>query len=189
MRLVTMIGTALPGLVLALHGTAVAALEGVQVPDTRLVDGTTVTLNGVGLRTATFLKVKVYVMALYLETPDGSAASIIDSPQAARMELHMLRDVGADDMRKAWTKGFRDNYRGSSDLSAQIGSLKAATGDLEDGDVLAFDFAGPTVTVRHNDETTATIEGAEFRRGLMSVWLGEKPPNKGLKQGMLGQGD
>ena len=70
---------------------AQAALEGVSVPDTQLVNGTTVKLNGVGLRTATFLKVKVYVMALYLETPSGSATAIIDSTDAARIELHMLR--------------------------------------------------------------------------------------------------
>ena len=46
-------------------------VEGVTVPATRTVDGTTVKLNGVGLRTATMLKIKVYVMPLYLEEPSS----------------------------------------------------------------------------------------------------------------------
>lgn len=178
--------TVLLALLVARGASAEAVLEGVRVPDTQLVSGTTVALNGVGLRTATFVKVKVYVMALYLETPDRNASAIIDSTEAARIELHMLRDVGAKDMRKAWSEGFENNYKGSADLSAELETLKAATSDLSEGDIMAFDFDGATVTVHHNGETTATIEGAELRRALMSVWLGDKPPNKGLKQGVLG---
>ena len=114
-------------------------LEGVTVPDTRVVDGTTVKLNGLGLRLATMLKVKVYVMALYLETPGNDAATIINSDDAARIELHMLRDVDAKDMRKAWSEGFEKNYQGSADLSSELAALKAATGDLKEGEVLAFE--------------------------------------------------
>jgi hypothetical protein len=52
---------------------------------------------------------------------------------------------------------------------------------------MAFDFHGTTVTASHKGKTTGTIEGAEFRRALMAVWLGEKPPNKELKAGVLGR--
>jgi len=161
-------------------------LEGVTVPDTRVVDGTTVNLNGLGLRLATMLKVKVYVMALYLETPSKDAATIIASDEAARIELHMLRNVGAKDMRKAWAEGFEKNYQGSADLSAELEALKAATGDLKKGEVLAFDFSSDNVNVSTSGKTTGTIEGSEFRRALMSVWLGQEPPNKEVKAGVLG---
>jgi hypothetical protein len=161
-------------------------LEGVTVPDTRVVDGTTVKLNGLGLRLATMLKVKVYVMALYLETPGNDAATIINSDDAARIELHMLRDVDAKDMRKAWSEGFEKNYQGSADLSSELAALKAATGDLKEGEVLAFDFSGDKVTVSSSGKPTGTIEGTEFRRAMMSVWLGKKPPNKEVKAGVLG---
>ncbi len=175
------------GLLLTGGALADTTLEGVTVPATRTVDGTTVKLNGVGLRTATMLKIKVYVMALYLEEPSSDPMAIIDSTGAARIELHMLRDVGADDMRKAWDEGFENNYTGSADLSAELAALKKATSDLSEGDLMAFDFSGTTVTASHNGETTGTIEGAELRRALLSVWLGKKPPNKGLKEGILGQ--
>ncbi len=177
----------LAGLLLAGPVSAERTLEGVTVPDTRTVNGTTVTLNGLGLRTATFVKVKVYVMALYLETPGSDARSIVDSTGAARIELHMLRDVGAKDMRKAWDEGFEKNYTGSADLGRELEALKTATSDLGEGDVMAFDFYETTVTASHNGTVTGTIEGAEFRRALMAVWLGDKPPNKELKAGVLGR--
>lgn len=175
------------GLLLTGGALADTTVEGVTVPATRTVDGTTVHLNGVGLRTATMLKIKVYVMPLYLETKSSDPAAIINSTGAARIELHMLRDVGADDMRKAWDEGFENNYTGSADLSAELAALKSATSDLGEGDLMAFDFSGATVTASHNGETTGTIEGAELRKALLSVWLGKKPPNKGLQEGILGR--
>jgi hypothetical protein len=54
---------------------------------------------------------------------------------------------------------------------------------------MAFDFSGDKVTVSHNGKPQATIDGTEFRRALMSVWLGKNPPNKEVKQGILGLGD
>ena len=177
------------GVLYALPGHAATALEGVSVPATRNVGGTTVMLNGLGLRLATMLKVKVYVMALYLETRESDAARIIDSDEAARIELHMLRDVGAKDMHKAWSEGFDKNYQGPADLAANLETLKSATGDLKEGDVMAFDFSGDKVTVSHNGKPQATIDGTEFRRALMSVWLGKNPPNKEVKQGILGRSD
>ena len=176
----------LSGVLLATSGVAETELAGVKVPETRTVDGTPVTLNGLGLRLATMLTVRVYVMALYLESPGRDAAAIVASDEAARIELHMLRDVGAKDMRQAWTEGFEKNYRGSADLGAELEALKAATGDLQKGGILAFDFNGARVTVRSGGEPTGTIEGAEFRRALLSVWLGEEPPNPELKAGVLG---
>ena len=55
----------------ALCGT----LDGITMPDTATVGGKDLQLNGLGTRKATFLKVKVYVMGLYLEkkSQDGQA--------------------------------------------------------------------------------------------------------------------
>jgi hypothetical protein len=57
---------------------------------------------------------------------------------------------------------------------------------MKEGEVLAFDFSGDKVTVSSSGKPTGTIEGTEFRRAMMSVWLGKKPPNKEVKAGVLG---
>ena len=186
MRVLRIFFAVLLTVLLAAPALAEKELAGVKVPDTLTVEGATVTLNGLGLRLATMLKVKVYVMALYLESPSQDAAAVIASQDAARIELHMLRDVDAKDMRKAWEEGFEKNYQGDADLGAELDALKAATGDLKEGEILAFDFSGDTVTVSSNGTPAGTIEGAEFRRAMMSVWLGKNPPNKEVKAGALG---
>ena len=55
--------------VIAALGAGVAQgkeCKGVTFPEQARVDGTTLTLNGLGLRQATMLKVNVYVAALYV---------------------------------------------------------------------------------------------------------------------------
>ena len=71
-------------LALLLAALPASALEisGVKVPDSIQVDGKPLVLNGAGLRTRSFLKVKVYVGALYLTQRSTDAAAIValDAP-------------------------------------------------------------------------------------------------------------
>ena len=52
--------------------------KGVNFPDQAQVDGSTLTLNGLGLRQATMFKVNVYVAALYVAktSNDPNACSV-----------------------------------------------------------------------------------------------------------------
>ena len=68
-------------------------LAGVDLPDTVVVDGATLRLNGMGLRAATALRVKAYVGGLYLEQPSSDAATVIDSHQRKRVTMKFLRDI------------------------------------------------------------------------------------------------
>jgi len=36
-------------------------------------------------------------------------------------------------------------------------------------------------------QTKGTIAGADFGKGVFSIFLGPNPPNKGLKNGLLGK--
>ena len=68
-------------------------VAGVDLPDTVMVDGATLRLNGMGLRAATALRVKAYVGGLYLEQPSSDAATVIDSHQRKRVTMKFLRDI------------------------------------------------------------------------------------------------
>ena len=48
-----------------------AELDGVVMPDTWSADGSEMRLNGIGLRTFSFLGIPIYVAGLYLERPSG----------------------------------------------------------------------------------------------------------------------
>lgn len=177
------------GLVLA--GTAAAAeLADVQVPDTATVGGQELVLNGLGLRTATWFEVEVYVGALYLPEKSSEPEEILAMEGAKRIQLYMVRDVDRDSLTDAWKEGFKENsareqYEAISD---RIPAFNAMFTDVKDGDVMTLDYIpeeGTTLLI--NDKPKGTIPGADFNTAMLRIWLGPNPPNDDLKKGMLGK--
>jgi hypothetical protein len=78
----TMKRVLLPALMAAALGASVAQgkeCKGVNFPDQAQVEGTNLTLNGLGLRQATAFKVNVYVAALYVVKTSSDAAALLGS--------------------------------------------------------------------------------------------------------------
>ncbi len=177
-------------LVAALPASAIE-VAGVKVPDSFAVDGKTLVLNGAGLRTKTFLKVKVYVAGLYLpeRTTDAAAVVALDAPKAMRLTL--MRDVD----RASFVSSLRDGIQSNSPdqaagLEARLKQLEAAMpAEAKEGQVITLVFVpgtGTTVTV--GDGKPVTIPGKDFSDALFRVWLGPKPTDGGiadLKESLL----
>jgi hypothetical protein len=165
-----------------------AKCGGVSMPDRATVGGTELVLNGMGVRIATFMKIKVYVAALYLERPSGEASEILASDSARRLSLAFLRDVDKSDIAEAYTEGFQkgagDDYaRLRPDLERLIGWMSA----VERGDTHTYTYIpGEGLEVRVDRERKGIIEGADFAEAFFRIWLGAEPPNSELKRGLLG---
>lgn len=161
----------------------------VQVPDTAtLSDGTTLVLNGAGIRKKFIIK--VYVGALYLPAKRTDAAAVIGSDEARRISMHFLyKKVEADKLRETWEEGFAGNAS-AAELSAlrdRLEAFKGLFGDAVEGDTIVLDYIpGQGTSVTHNGQLAGSVEGADFAAVLASVWLGDKPADKGLKESMLG---
>jgi Chalcone isomerase-like len=160
----------------------------VQVPDTAKAGGADLVLNGLGIRKATFLSVKVYVAGLYLPQKSGDAGKIIDGNEPWQLVLRFVRDVDASDIRDAWEEGFEKNAGDKlATLQPRIKSLNARMVDFKEGQYLSFtDDPAKGVAVDVNGASGAVIEGADFANALLSIWLGQEPPNEDLKSGLLG---
>jgi len=174
---------------LAFMHTSVHAgsLDGVELPDSTELAGQNLVLNGMGTRKATVFKVKVYVMGLYLTEKREGAKSIIQSETAKRITLQFIRDAGAEKIRKGWQKGFEKNSTDLPALQDRIDQLNNAMKDMSKGDSMKLDFTTGRVDVVINGVKETSIEGADFQRALLAVWLGPNPPNKTLKAGILGK--
>ena len=172
--------------VAALSTAQAATLEGVSLPDQATVGDKAVVLNGLGLRTATMLKVKVYVIGLYLEDKSSDAQAIITSSGNKRISMHFVHDVSAEKLRDGWSDGFKDNTKDTAGIKEEIAKFNASMRDVKKGDSIALDFAGDTVDVMINDSRIDSVVGKAFQRAVLAIWLGPKPPNDALKQGILG---
>ncbi len=183
-------GTILAGLAGLVTVAAADAREckGVDFPEHVQVNGTDLTLNGLGMRKATFLKVNVYVGALYVTRTSHDPQPLIDPGAPAELTLHFVRNVGAGDLKNAWKEGFERVAKDQmAALGARIAQLNSWMSDIKTGQRLTFvRLPGTGIQVIFNGTVKGTITGDDFSRAFISIWLGSEPPNSELKAGLLG---
>ena len=159
-------------------------IAGVKVPDSIAVDGKTLVLNGAGLRTKSFLKVKVYVGALYLpqRSTDAAAVVALDAPKVIRMTL--LRDVDRASMVGSFKDGIESNSPNqAAALAPKIKVVEAGfPPEFKEGQVLTVTYVpGQGTTVGVEGTQGIAIEGKDFADALFRIWLGPKPTDGGLE--------
>ncbi len=177
---------------LALAPSPAPALEvaGVDVPETVRVGGSDaeLVLNGAGVRKK--FVIKVYVGALYLPRKANSPEAVYRMPGPKLVTMSFLYSkVGRKKMRRGWSDGFRDNHTAAEmkALGERLARFNAFFGDMHRGDVVhLYYLPGEGTRVLINGEEKGVVEGEDFYRALLRVWLGTAPADKGLKKAMLG---
>jgi hypothetical protein len=178
---------------LLLAGSAQGAeLEGVRLDDRVHVDGQPLELNGMAVRTRYYFK--VYVAGLYLPAKVTSAERAIDDEGAKRIVLVMMRDATAEQFRESVQIGLEANH-GVDELerirpqTEALFSKIRAIGEARQGMRIVLDYAASSKV------TTLAVDGAlqgepmqghEFFRALLRIWLGERPAQADLKLLLLG---
>jgi hypothetical protein len=163
-------------------------LKGVDLPGQIQVNGSQLVLNGMGLRQATSLKVNVYVAGLYLTEKSSDPQAILQSSAPKRLVLHFLRNLGSRDLTKAWDDGFKNNAADQIPaLKERIEKIKSYTKDMKTGQELVFTHKpGAGIEVSIDNTPVGMVEGDDFSKAFLSIWLGPNPPNQSLKDGLLG---
>ena len=125
-----MIRKLLPALMYCwLASTAMAAtLAGVTLPDTYTVDGKSLVLNGIGVRTLTIINVRAYVAGLYLPQPSHDARQIFASPgpkvtaKGVRVLANdrVIGDFANKDLAYRLLAGFIGDHPPSQELRRQL---------------------------------------------------------------------
>jgi hypothetical protein len=178
-------------LLLACGLASAAEIAGVRFEDRLSAGGAALELNGAGLRQRAFFQ--VYAMGLYLPRKTSSAQEAIDMPGSKRIDIRMLRDVGAEPFTEALVDGLKDNHspeqlapleQGVRTLSEAMARVKEA----RKGMLVQLVWDGrATVAMADGKPITAPIEGEPFFRALLRIWLGERPVAEDLKQALLGR--
>lgn len=174
----------------AAPGIHAAEVAGVNVEEKIRVGSSELVLNGAGLRSKLFIK--LYLGALYTTQKSSTPAVLIDGTGPRRMNLRLLRDIGADTLHGALEEGLQNNnspaeLEAVKAASEQFAALMKGIGKVKEGDTVALDFSVDGVAVSLNGESRGKVAGAAFARALLKVWLGDKPADAGLKKALLGQ--
>lgn len=175
---------------LALMSSAQAMeVAGVKVDEKTTANGQDLVLNGAGLRSIAFFK--VYVASLYLPAKSNNATQLLDSMTTARMNLRIMRDIEADTLFGALKEGLNANVP-ESELAAmqgrlqQFGAIMRKVGASHPGDTITLDFHADNVSIAMNGNNLGTLAAPRFGRALLSIWLGDRPVESGLKKALLG---
>jgi Chalcone isomerase-like len=167
-----------------------ADLEGVSMADTRVVDGTQMRLNGIGLRTFSVLDIRIYVAGLYLERRSDNPDWILHSPERKLLDIRFLRDVGAVDARKAWRDGFGMNCKAPCYLDPRdVQRFLAAVPSIHKGDRTMLLFTSKGVDVTFNGRPMGDIADPHFAELMLATFIGAVPPTPRLKRELLGLRD
>lgn len=168
--------------------TQAAVWKDVTLPDSVTVDGKNLILNGIGVREATFLKVKVYVAGLYLPKKTDKDTEILASADPKVMEMTFVREVDEKKIRDTWSDALNDNC---TDHCAEVDKSKAEFLALfpavKKGDRLRYVFTSAGVEVLVNGTSKGKIASGALAQTLLHVWFGPNPPNESLKKGLLGK--
>jgi len=170
--------------------TAAAELSGVFIDDEiRLEGGSSLVLNGSGLREK--LWVDVYVGSLYLPAKSADVAEILSRPGPWRVQLDFIyKEVAREKLLDSWREGFEKNQSPETikKLQRRIDQFYAyfQTSAIAK-DQYQFDyFPGKGVTISKNRRQLGQVTGDDFKTALLEIWLGNHPADKKLKKGLLG---
>ena len=115
-------------------------------------------------------------------------SALLASNTPKKRVLHFLRDADGADLKKAWEEGCAHNAKEQMPvLKTRLETLKGWMTNIKSGQQLAFTHKpGAGIEVDVNGAVQGTVEGDDFARAFLAIWLGAKPPNPGLKAGLLG---
>ena len=165
-------------------------VKGVKVDETAQVGGSTLVLNGAGVRTK--LLFKVYVAGLYLTQKQVDATAVISDNGNKRVSMHFLRELSSEKLLHGMNEGFEDN-NSTAEMTAIELQMKAfrqmmtSAKAVKEGDVIVLDLTNAGTQVSINGKVLGSIEGTAFNQALLRVWLGGNPVDAALKKAMLGQ--
>ena len=159
------------------------------LPDTLTVAGTSLTLNGSGVcKWGIFT---LYRGALYVERPARDARTLIDERQITSVRLLFTRGLSQSQLERAWEGAFTANFSGEAlaALRSRIDQLKDAMTSVERDDLMSFDLIpgeGTHLTIAGTQ--VLTIDGDDFQKAFITLYLGDHPPDRRLRRAMLAGG-
>ncbi|MFT5232080.1 MAG: hypothetical protein ACI9UK_000902 [Candidatus Krumholzibacteriia bacterium] len=148
-------------------------------------------VTGAGLREKSFMKFNVYAIASYIakgtDLGENMGATMIKADVAKELRMNLLRSFSAEKLTNSFSDVINDNYDDTSAFAQDMKVFLAYfVADAQEGDVLKFSYLpGKGLTTKLNGEELGVITNVSFVEALWTVWFGQEPADKGLRDDML----
>ncbi|MDP9046209.1 MAG: chalcone isomerase family protein [Pseudomonadota bacterium] len=170
----------------------ITEVGGVKFPSTLQVAGSTLQLNGAGVRYKVVFK--VYAAGLYLTQKATTPEAVLAAPGPRHLQITMLRDIDANELGKLFARGMeqnapREEFSKSISGVIRMSDIFSNRKRLVAGDSFAIEWVpgtGTVITVNGKLEG-APIKEPEFYTALMRIWFGNMPADAQLKEALLGK--
>jgi len=165
-------------------------IAGVNLDDKYQLDAHQIVLNGAGIRTKFFFN--VYVGALYLDKKASNDEAVLENSGAKRMSFHLLRDVTGKQVLEGINEAILPNNsieetKALDSRMAEFSTMFKSVPEIKKGEVVNLDYIpGLGTRVTLNGVVKGSVQGLDFYRSLLKIWVGKKPVQSALKKSVLG---
>ena len=178
---------ALSTLVLSL-GLQAKTIQGVDFAESVDLGGKKLVLNGVGIRKATFFKVKVYVSGLYISKKESDPSKIAAQEGPKKISMQFLMGVERKKLTDAWSKSLSQHCpEDCSELKNGLAKMNSYMRNVRKKDRFEFDIYADKVVPTIQGKVKEEIKGASFGQALLKVFVGPKEIDAGMAKGLRGQ--
>jgi hypothetical protein len=167
---------------------AQTTVSGVKVDDKLSLEGKSLVLNGSGIREKFFMD--MYVGSLYVTKKTTNGQEVVDGKDASAIKLNIVSGmITSEKMITAINEGFENSTgKSTASLKTKIDKFKGFFKEkINKGDAFIIIYDGNDVSVYKNGAKKGSIDGYDFKKALFGIWLGKKPADDDLKDGMLGK--
>ena len=134
---------------------------------------------------------KIYDVALYADS-SSDVKDILDAKTSYRLQFRYLRKIDKSIILNSSSKILAKNLAPEEfdQIAVRLNYLNAAYQSVENGDRSSLTYQlGVGTTLSINGLPIITVEGQDFARLYFTIWLGELPISKILRQDLLGFSD
>ena len=166
-----------------------ATIEGVSFPERFPINGQTLVLNGVGLRTVTIFHVKIYVAGLYLPRQSHSQQEILAMRGDKVIVMRFIHAGSKQDVERQYRKGEQENCgNGECDPAdaPDFEKLIAAAPAVEPGDTFTYVVSDTGLQLYVNNKLVIEIGNKDLGYRILAGFIGDHPPSPELRQALLG---
>ena len=162
-------------------------VAGINLEPAVTVNSQQLKLNGYGIRKKFFIK--VYIGSLYAAKHLASAPEALKVPGDKLIRMNFLHSkVEKEKIIEAFSEGLANNSPDLTGAPEVKKFLSLFTTDFNRGDVVDLTLgADGSVSASQNGKSLGTIASTKLARGVLAIYLGDKPADDSLKKGMLGK--